>query len=143
MRALAHRADVRWIVFGFGSDALPPADAPNVTRLGAIAREAVQDTARALDLFVAPYRDGLTMRRGGAMLGLLNGLPLVSATGPLFDEQLAACAACEPDEAAFVRRVTQLVDDAAARTTWAQRAAAARPLASIETLADHVVRDLG
>jgi glycosyltransferase involved in cell wall biosynthesis len=142
MRRLAARGDVTWIVFGFGSDRLFADAPPNVRRLGALDRTRVADTARALDLFVAPYRDGLTMRRGGAMLGLRAGVPLVSSTGHLYDPDLAAYAACEPDAAAFAARLEQLVHDPGARAALADRAARSAPVSAVETLGDMIVKDL-
>lgn len=143
MEALAPHPAVRWIVFGHGSSQLFGAGAPaNVTTLGTLDRAAVADTARALDIFVAPYTDGLTMRRGGAMLALRAGVPLVSSTGHLFDEALARHAACEPDLAAFTARIAGLVDDPLARAQWAERATASEEVASIDTLAAILVRDL-
>lgn len=143
MAALADRPAVRWIAFGFGSERLFGAGVPaNVTALGTLDRGAVADVARALDLFVAPYQDGLTMRRGGAMLALRSGVALVSSTGQLFDTSLAHCAACEPTAEAFTARVAELVTDAAARQEWTRRAAASGAVSSIDALADIVIRDL-
>ena len=143
MDLLATNPAVRWIVFGFGSERLFGAGAPaNVTALGTLDRAAVSDAARALDLFVAPYEDGLTMRRGGAMLALRNGIALVSSTGHRFDRALAQYAACEPHAAAFASRVAALVADPEARDAWATRAAASRDVSSIDALADLVIRDL-
>ncbi len=143
MDALAPRADVRWIVFGFGSDQLFATGSPaNVTVLGALDAARVADTARALDLFVAPYTDGLTMRRGGAMLALRASVPLVSSTGQRYDPSLAQFAACEDDVAAFTARIVALVNDPVARAAWADRAAASESVSSIDTLAGILVRDL-
>lgn len=142
MNALAARADVRWIVFGSGSDRAFPGAPANVRALGRLPVEAAADTARALDLFVAPYDDGLSMRRSGAMLGLANALPVVSSTGPLFDPAFTAYAACEPSAAAFTARVVGLVDDAAARAALAEQARGAAGVATVDALADRLVRDL-
>lgn len=139
---LADRPAVRWIAFGFGSERLFEQAPPHVTVLGALDPAQVADTARALDLFVAPYGDGLTLRRSGAMLGLMNGLPIVSSTGHLFDASLAAYAACEPDRDAFVRRVESLATDAAARAALAARAREGHGLADTGALADRIARDL-
>jgi len=141
---LAGHTRITWVCFGFGSErALPgyPAGA-NVMTVGETTAEAVSDTMRALDIAAAPYTDGLTMRRSGAMLALAHGVPVVSSEGHLFDAGLRALAACEPDAASFAERLGQLADEPALRETWAGRTAGYAELASIESLARRMIRDL-
>ncbi len=136
---------VRWVRFGFGSARdLPGYPAgPRTIVLGEGEPTIVARTMRALDLVLAPYVDGLTLRRTGAMLGLATGVATVSATGPLFDGALASLADCLDSPAAFAARVAELVDDAAARAALAARAGGFAGFASTETLAAMLVADLG
>lgn len=147
--AAAHRLkrhrDVVWVVFGYGSERLPDTFPPeaNVLRLGALEPEAAGRAMRALDLAVAPYVDGLTLRRTGAMLALAHGVPTVSSRGHLFDPQLEALAACPADEDAFAAEVERLVADPTARRGLAQRAAGYADVASVDVLARIISSDLG
>jgi len=127
--ALAGEAGVAWVAFGQGSarvartggaDGGPGAARPRgagarVMELGWLAPAEVSRVFRALDLAVAPFVDGLTLRRTSAMAALAHGVPLVSSRGPLFDPSLADAAACEPTLEAFVRSVCALAADPARR----------------------------
>jgi glycosyltransferase involved in cell wall biosynthesis len=141
---LAGHPKVTWIRFGFGSARALPGypEGPNVMTVGETSAETVADTMRALDIAAAPYTDGLTMRRSGAMLALAHGIPVVSSEGHLFDASLRALAACETDPPAFAERLAQFVDDPALRAAWAQRATGYGEQASIEALARRMLRDL-
>ena len=141
---LAGHPKVTWVRFGFGSARALPGypDGPNVMTVGETSAETVADTMRALDIAAAPYTDGLTMRRSGAMLALAHGIPVVSSEGHLFDPSLRALAACEPDPTAFAERLAQLVDDPALRAAWSLRANGYGEQASIEALARRMLRDL-
>ncbi len=143
--ALAGRRDVVLVSFGFGSERLPasaPTGAPlmRVTDHDAVT---VAQTMRALDLAMAPYVDGLTMRRTAAMLALAHGIPVVSSTGQLFDPKMAELAVCESSAGAFADRVARLVDGHADRADAARSAARYGATASVEALARLLVADLG
>jgi glycosyltransferase involved in cell wall biosynthesis len=76
----------------------------------------------AMDLFLAPFRDGVSTRRGSFMVGLQHGRPTVTTTGPDTDSDLhdaagtAFLAAPQGDPSAFARQVEQLATDA--ETRW-------------------------
>lgn len=143
-RRLDGRADVRWVRFGFGSDRLLPGypTGPNVITIGESSPERIAATMRALDIAAAPYTDGLTMRRSGAMLALAHGIATVSSEGHLFDPSLRALADCEPNAEAFAARIAYLADDAALRAVWSQKASGYSAQASVEQLARMMIRDL-
>jgi hypothetical protein len=110
--------------------------------VGEASPEKVAATMRALDIAAAPYLDGLTMRRSGAMLALATGIPTVSSQGHLFDPAMASLAACEPDADAFAATLGRMVADPAARAALAARTANYGRIASIEALARRIVADL-
>jgi glycosyltransferase involved in cell wall biosynthesis len=143
-RRLERRPEVVWVMFGFGSDRLPPGypAGENVVRLGRCDALAIGRVMRALDIAVAPYVDGLTLRRTGAMLALAHGVPTVSSTGPLFDSQLAGIAACESSPEAFAARVERLVTSPSDRAAVARRSAGYDAVASGHVLARQLAADL-
>lgn len=144
-RRLADHPEVVWVRFGFGSDRpLPgyPAGG-NVIVMGTAEPATLAATMRALDIAAAPYVDGLTMRRSGAMFALAHGIATVSSEGHLFDPDLRALADCESDAEAFAARIAELVQDPAARSRLAERAHGYGAQASIESLARRMARDLG
>ncbi len=141
---LAERPQVVWVTFGNGGDvALPGLRAGrNAILAGPADPATIAVTMRAMDAAAAPYIDGLTMRRSGAMLALASGVPLVSSTGHLYDPTLGALAACEPTPAAFADRLARLVDDPDERARWARATARYQETASIEVLANLLRSDL-
>lgn len=144
VRQTAGRNDLVWVRFGFGSDRPLPGypQGPNVITVGESDPATVTATMRALDIAAAPYTDGLTMRRSGAMLALAHGIATVSSVGHLFDPSLRSLAACESDPAAFAERILLLATDPAARAGWAARASGYGEQASVESLAKRMIRDL-
>lgn len=66
-------------------DALP--DAPLVDA-GRCAAADVAQAFRAMDVHLAPFKDGASTRRGSMIAGLNNGVPTVSTLGPLTDDVL-------------------------------------------------------
>jgi len=141
--ALRDRVDVCWVVFGFGSttDRWTVRGA-NVLRLGPSNAEGLGRAMRAVDVAAAPYTDGLTMRRSGAMFALAHGVPTVSSIGHLYDPALGAIAACEPSADAFAARLVALAGDPAARAALAERARGYWTVASVEELARRLHADL-
>ena len=140
---LRPRREVLWLVFGNGSDGsaagLPAGE--HVRALGILAPEALGRALKAIDMAAQPYGDGLTRRRGSAMLMLAAGNALVSSRGHLLDPKCAEIAACESDAAAFAARVEQLAMEPLTRAGWASRAMAARDIWSVDPLAEAIVRD--
>jgi glycosyltransferase involved in cell wall biosynthesis len=135
---------VRWVLFGNGSAALGERMAgPSVTALGTLPPAGIADVMRAMDLALAPYRDGLTLRRTAAMLALAHGVATVSSTGHLWDPALGALALCPDTASAFAAEVARLSRDAAARAALgAAGLEGYRRMASVEALADLLIRDL-
>jgi hypothetical protein len=141
---LADRDDVTWVIYGSGSDlrARGEPDGPGVRRLGTLPAERAAMVARSLDLALAPYSDGLTLRRTGAMLAIASGVATVSSTGHLFDTMMHELARCEADPVSFAAAVTELVDDASKRELLALRTRRYAELASVEALALKLAGDL-
>jgi len=141
--ALERRAEVQWLVFGYGSTTdrwtVPGA---NVTRVGPGGAADLGRAMRAVDLAAAPYTDGLTMRRSGAMFALAHGVPTVSSTGHLYDPALGQIADCEPSAEAFAARLVELVGDPQRRAALAERAKGYWSAASVEVLARRLLADL-
>lgn len=55
---------------------------------GPLAPDEVSRRLAAVDVYLAPYFDGISTRRGAAMAGLQHALPTVGTTGFLTDEML-------------------------------------------------------
>jgi glycosyltransferase involved in cell wall biosynthesis len=144
VRRLAGHQDVRWVLFGFGSDRAYPGypSGPGTLRLGAIDPDAIGRTMRALDIALAPYVDGLTLRRSIPLLAVAHGVATVSSTGPLFDPDAAKVAVCEPSAEAFADRVERLVDVPSERAAAARLTANFDRVASIDVLARRLIADL-
>ncbi len=144
VRRLGALPGVRWVRFGHGSARALPGypDGPSSITVGEASPERIAVTMRALDIAAAPYIDGLTMRRSGAMLALASGIPTVSSQGHLFDPQMASLAACEPDADAFARTLERLAADPVARAEVAARAMRYAELASTERLVAILRSDL-
>jgi glycosyltransferase involved in cell wall biosynthesis len=144
-RRLSGHAHVVWVAFGYGGGQVlrdPPAGL-KLIRVHDDDAEVVTRTMRALDIVAAPYVDGLTLRRSGAMLALAHGVATVSSTGPLFDHRLTELAACESTADAFVSRLARLIMNSGERAALAARTAGYRTKASVEVLARMIASDLG
>ncbi len=141
---LASNPDVVWVRYGFGSDRALPGypGGPNTITVGETDEATVGWVTRALDLAAAPYVDGLTMRRSGAMLALIHGIPTVSSTGHLFDPTLQQLADCEPTTETFAARLETLVLSAEERRKLALHADRYHVIASIDILAKRLLMDL-
>jgi hypothetical protein len=144
VRRLAGVPGVVWVRFGFGSERPIPGypTGPAAIILGSTDAATAAATMRAMDLAAAPYIDGLTMRRSGAMLALEHGVGTVSSEGHLFDPSLRTLADCPPDAAAFADRLAVLAADAAERGRLAARAQGYAAQASVEVLAGMMIADL-
>lgn len=88
---------------------------------GALPGPNVSRHLAAMDLYLAPFRDGVSARRGSFLAGLQHGLATVSTTGPQTDSFLDAqngsafLLAPDDDLSAFETHVLALVQDAALR----------------------------
>lgn len=144
-RRLAGYSQVVWVLFGFGGGQVlrDPPPGLKLVRVADDDAEVVARTMRALDIAAAPYSDGLTLRRSGAMLALAHGVATVSSTGPLFDPRLTELAACESTPDAFASRLARLVLNPGERSALAARTAGFRTKASVEVLARMIATDLG
>jgi glycosyltransferase involved in cell wall biosynthesis len=59
---------------------------------GALPAAEVSHHLSAMDLYLSPFRDGVSTRRGSFMAGLQHGIPTVTTTGPDTDPELRAAA---------------------------------------------------
>lgn len=92
---------------------------------GALPGPDVSRHLAAMDLYLAPFRDGVSARRGSFLAGLQHGLATVSTTGPQTDAFLDArdgsafLLAPDDDLSAYEAHVRTLVEDAALRARLA------------------------
>ncbi len=106
--------------------------APAVIFTGRRPAEEVSAVLQAADLFVVPYDDGASIRRGSLLAGLAHGLPVVSTTPTVPSAYLAdgdTVALVPPrDAAALAARLSALLlrSDEAARLGRAARRLAER-----------------
>lgn len=144
-RRLRDDPAVRWVRFGFGSDRDLPGypTGTGTISAGSGSPEDITATMRAMDIAIAPFVDGLTLRRSGAMLALAHGVPLLSSRGHLFDPTMERLAECASDAETFATRLEALVRDPAERSRLAARTAKYEALASTDALAERLIRDLG
>ena len=121
-QALDGAPGVQWLIFGHASDHLPASFPPaaRVRRLGVLDAPDASRALRAADLALAPFVDGLTLRRSSALAALAHGLPLVSSRGPLFDPFAGEAALCLESADAFAEAVRDLVADRDARAALAR-----------------------
>lgn len=130
----ARQPAARFLLLGRGAcafrDRLVKADPTLHERLAALAGQLTSEVAAGLnacDLLVQPYPDGVSSRRTTVMAGLANGRPVVTNLGPLSEPvwtEGAVAAAARPDPTALADLLTHLLNDPAARTELAARAAA-------------------
>lgn len=114
--------DLRVLYVGTSSPALrAQLDGLPLIDAGALPAAEVSHTLSAMDLFLSPFRDGVSTRRGSFMAGLQHGLPTVSTTGPDTDPALRSAAGHafwggpHGDSAAFTELVRRLATDPAER----------------------------
>lgn len=146
-RAAAGARDgrVAWVLLGAGSEREPARLPPGVRilRLGWLPAERVSAVLQALDVAVAPYVDGLTLRRTGAMAALAHGVAVASSRGPLFDAALEDATSCADSPEGFADAVRALVTDPRSRAALAERGLAFhRQRGSVEVLAARVAAAL-
>jgi glycosyltransferase involved in cell wall biosynthesis len=93
-----------------------------VRNAGRLTAQAVSFLFLAMDVYLAPFVDGASTRRGSLMTGLQHGIPTVSTEGPLTDAVLreadgeAICLSPVSSIASYARRVGALRRDAKRRT---------------------------
>ncbi|MEM6783722.1 MAG: glycosyltransferase [Bacteroidota bacterium] len=98
--------------------------------LGPLPADAVSRAFAAFDLYLAPYPDGFSTRRGSTMVALEHGTPTVTTLGHLSDPLVHAQAgqAFEAlpsnDPAAFAQAAAALAGDDATRATLGRNAQA-------------------
>ncbi|AWM39600.1 hypothetical protein GobsT_20550 [Gemmata obscuriglobus] len=77
-----------------------PALAHRVTAVGGLSGSGIAEHFHRCDMLLQPYIDGLSCRRGSAMAGLANGIPVVSnagaATERMWAVEGAGCVALAP-----------------------------------------------
>ena len=61
-----------------------------VRNLGKLPAPDVSSAFRAMDMYVAPFPDGVSTRRGTVMAALAHGVPVASLSGPLTDSVFTA-----------------------------------------------------
>jgi glycosyltransferase involved in cell wall biosynthesis len=94
---------------------------------GALPGKDVSVHLSAMDVYLAPFRHGVSTRRGSFMAGLQHGLPTVSTRGPhtdrlLIEEDGRACMLAPDDDADAFRRCVLKVTDDARRTRLGEAA---------------------
>ena len=95
---------------------------------GRLAADAVARAFRAMDLHLAPFKDGASTRRGSLIAGLHNGVATLSTRGPLTDDVLIQkegrgySLVPVDDVQAFGTQAQHLMTDAAERREIAARA---------------------
>jgi glycosyltransferase involved in cell wall biosynthesis len=119
LRALA-AAGHRTVLVALGSGGAAPEPLPAGIRLvrpGYLPDTELAHLLAAADIFLAPFDDGVSTRRGSLMAALQHGLPVVGTQGFLTDSLWADTAGAvtltpvdRPDE--FARAVVQLAADA-------------------------------
>ena len=101
-----------------------------VIAAGPLAGDEVSRRLQAVDVYLAPFNDGVSTRRGSMMAGLQHGLPTVGTSGPLTDRLLegengkSMLLAPVERPVEFGRKVAALLDDAALRRRMGGAAAA-------------------
>lgn len=128
----ARRSDVQLLYVGPDGDAVGRAmgGAAPLMDAGALPPDAVSRHLAACDLYLAPFRKGVSTRRGSFMVGLQHGLPTVSTHGSQTDPMLrrahGQCVLLAPDDdrEAFARHAVRLATSEAERDRIAQAGAA-------------------
>jgi hypothetical protein len=92
-----------------------------IHRPGFLEADAAARMLAAADIFLAPYADGVSTRRGTVMAALQHGLAVVGTHGPLTDcvlREAAGALELTPvdDGVAFAERARALAEDAERRT---------------------------
>jgi len=121
-RAVQDEGDVILLYVGPDGEAFQDAmeDLP-VLNAGPLPAGEVSRRFHAMDMYLAPFIDGASTRRGSFLVGLQHGVPTVSTRGSLTDSMLldqnqnafALTAADDPE--AFQRSVVTLCEDAVHR----------------------------
>lgn len=95
---------------------------------GRLPGEGVSEHFAAMDLYLSPFRKGVSTRRGSFMVAIQHGIPSVSTwgshTGPLLRGQdgEAFLLAAEEDVEGYVQQALALLDDAEMRRRMYQNA---------------------
>src|SRR5262249_47524681 len=84
---------------------------------GALPSREVSRRLRAMDLYLSPFEDGISTRRGSMLAGLQHGLALLGTLGPHTDQVLCRedgrsfLLAPVEDEEAFVAQALRMASD--------------------------------
>jgi glycosyltransferase involved in cell wall biosynthesis len=112
----------RTLLLALGSGGAAPAGLPDDVRLvlpGYLPAAKLADMLAGVDVFLAPFDDGVSTRRGSLMAALQHGLPVVGTTGFLTDSlwtQTGAVALTPVDRPdLFAEQVVRLAGSADAR----------------------------
>jgi glycosyltransferase involved in cell wall biosynthesis len=95
---------------------------------GPLPGEQVSQRLAAMDLYLSPFADGVSTRRGSLHAGLQHALPIVGTCGPLTDQILrdeadrSLLLAPVDSQQAFVDQVLRLATDAALRSRLGEAA---------------------
>ncbi len=104
LRRLAEADGRRLVLLALGAGAGEPPGLPppvEVVRPGPVPADELAASLAAADLFLAPFKDGVSTKRGSLMAALQHGLAIVGTCGESTDASLAASGAlvlvpCEP-----------------------------------------------
>jgi glycosyltransferase involved in cell wall biosynthesis len=112
---------------GFNTPQVSVSSAVRVVAPGHLEEEAISRHLAAVDLYLAPFTDGVSTRRTTLMAALQHGLPIVGTDGHNTDEMLRRSTSAlrltpVGDRDAFSHNVLELADDAAARAELGERA---------------------
>ena len=112
---------------GFNTPQVSVSPAVRVVTPGHLEEAAISRHLAAVDVYLAPFTDGVSTRRTTLMAALQHGLPIVGTDGHNTDEILRTSTNAMRltrvgDREAFSRRVLELADDAAARIELGERA---------------------
>lgn len=128
-RAL-HEAGHSVVLLNLGADAPVPTGVPEAVRVetpGRLHKAALASLLSAADIFIAPFSDGVSSRRGTFVAALQHALPIVATDGPLTDEFIrdatGACRLIPVDDAKrFADAVVELADQPVERERLARGA---------------------
>ena len=108
---------------GAGAPPLPELNAAaHVIAPGELDGAEVARLLRCADLFLAPFSDGASTRRGSLMAALQAGLPVAATAGPVTDQLLRGSSAIDlvtADASGFARTVVSLMRDPQRRAAMA------------------------
>ncbi|WP_218079980.1 glycosyltransferase family 4 protein [Anthocerotibacter panamensis] len=120
---------VHLLFIGSGSDELkaacPPQLRPFLHTTGFLEPRQASHHLQVIEVFLAPFLDGISARRTSALSGLAHGLPVLSTVGHATDaywqQEFPESLVAVSDEAGLTRLALQCAQDEQLRTQWAQK----------------------